>query len=230
MELTQFCRKGKERFPREHVVAVQTKASPAKVRFRSERSFNNYAVMMAEHDHADADLYVKTYLQFIKDTKEYRTGRKEKMLRTRGEAHCHKAKWLMARKDFSGPECLLFPNMLAWRTERVKYNYRTMAAARAMLVMTAGLPEDGKEYALHICGNGHLSCVNPAHLRWGSLSDNAKDTAVHNAPSEFMAGMDPAAIDEIRSSQDLVKVAAWKSGIPAGVVSAIKRGDQWAQA
>lgn len=32
-----------------------------------------------------------------------------------------------------------------------------------------------KPFALHNCGNGHLGCCNPHHLRWGTFSENMYD-------------------------------------------------------
>lgn len=225
-DYTKFCRRGKDRRPETHVTAVQKDGT---LRFKSDLGWRNYEAAMADHDPADAEHYQMSFLRFLRDTREYRNARKVEATRHRGTAHCHKAHWLKANKDFDGDECLFFPAMLVHRPEQVKYNYREMSAARAMLLMTQGLPMDKtKTYATHACGNGHLSCVNPKHLKWGSPSDNSKDAAVHNAPSEFIAGMDPELVDEIRTSPEMVKVIAWRTGIPAGVVSAIKLGDQFA--
>jgi hypothetical protein len=33
--------------------------------------------------------------------------------------------------------------------------------------------------AMHSCGNGHLGCVNPKHLHWGTHSDNTQDMWRH---------------------------------------------------
>jgi hypothetical protein len=220
----KFCRSGYQRKPQFNTMAV---TRPDGVRFKSNLAWRNYKAAEATHDPADADHFVKAFTRFLRDTSAFRSGRKIEATRHRGSAHCHKAHWLMERKGFTGHECLFFPSMLAHRPERVKYNCRNMAAARAMLLMTQGLPPEGEAYATHICGNGHLSCVNPEHLKWGSPADNAKDAVVHNAQSEFIAGMDSDTVANIRTSPDMVKVIAWKTGIPAGVVSAIKLGEQF---
>jgi hypothetical protein len=33
--------------------------------------------------------------------------------------------------------------------------------------------------AAHTCGNGHLGCVNPDHLKWKTPRDNAADKVAH---------------------------------------------------
>lgn len=35
--------------------------------------------------------------------------------------------------------------------------------------------------AAHSCGNGHLGCVNPKHLRWATRSENAIEAVEHGA-------------------------------------------------
>jgi hypothetical protein len=36
-----------------------------------------------------------------------------------------------------------------------------------------------KPCALHSCGKGHIGCINPWHLRWGSKKDNVYDAMEH---------------------------------------------------
>jgi hypothetical protein len=198
-----------------------------KAKFSAKLNWKNYAAAMPPHDPCDAELYEAAFARYLEDTKYFRFDRKKNALVHRGGAMCHKAAWLKENTGFNAPECRFFPAMVDGRVERVKYNFKEQAAARAMLLMTQGLPKDKSALATHICGNGHLSCVNPAHLKWGSASDNARDAVVHNAPSEFIAGMAEETIREIYNAKKLVKVLAYEYNIPAKVVSGIKSGDLW---
>lgn len=224
LTLVKFCRKGKMRRPEFHAEAVA--AGPA-VRMPSKIGYRSYELAMADHDPADTDLYTTSFIQFMKDTREFRRLRKQRAMQHRGKAHCYKAQWLMDNKGFDGDGCLFFPSMITGRPERVKYNYRNMAAARAMLLMTEGLPVGEADVATHKCGNGHLSCVNPKHLMWGTAGSNARDRVVHNSPREFVSGMSEAVVAEIYNDPRLVKVLAWEHDIPASVVSGIKSGELW---
>lgn len=94
-------------------------------------------------------------------------------------AHSRSAMWLMANKGFDGDECLIVPNSLPGSAASVRYNCKQMSAARAMCIITQGLPENPEFFAIHSCGNGHLSCVNPKHLRWGTNGDNQRDRWIH---------------------------------------------------
>lgn len=37
----------------------------------------------------------------------------------------------------------------------------------------------GNPQVRHLCGNGHLGCFTPAHLRWGTAAENAADRSIH---------------------------------------------------
>ena len=98
---------------------------------------------------------------------------------TKHPAHSRSAMWLMKMKDFDKEQCLILPNALPGSPASVRYNCKEMAASRAMCIIVHGLPENPKHQAIHSCGNGHLSCVNPKHIRWGTNADNQRDRQIH---------------------------------------------------
>ena len=87
--------------------------------------------------------------------------------------------WLKAHRAHDGDDCLIFPCGNNPANGVVTLNFKTTKASRAMCFLAHGRPPEGKTWALHRCGNGHLGCVNPRHLYWGDASDNAKDTHRH---------------------------------------------------
>lgn len=185
--------------------------------------------------HSDEPLILLAYerlekqrAQVIKRRRRGRTKAAQKwetLLKPQAVADCYKVGYIRNNKAFDGDECLFFPSMIPYRPETVRYNFKTMAASRAMLLVAHGLPTGDGTMALHKCGNGHLSCVNPKHLYWGTAKDNARDRVVHNAPSQFMAGMDRADVDKIRYDERLARVISWETGVPANVVALIKTGE-----
>jgi hypothetical protein len=84
--------------------------------------------------------------------------------------------------------------------------------------------------ALHSCHRGHEGCVNPAHLRVGTMKENAIDTA--------MAGHQH--LQKLSSTQALEIKAHLKAGlltfrqigelygVGSSSISRIKRGYSWA--
>jgi hypothetical protein len=90
--------------------------------------------------------------------------------------------WLERHVNYSGDNCL------TWPFGRDKGGYgkfphagRCGAAHRQMCVLAHGEAPFPKALALHSCGNGHLGCVNPRHLRWGTYQDNIADARRHSA-------------------------------------------------
>lgn len=76
-------------------------------------------------------------------------------------------------------ECLFVPGAITGRPSRVTYLGKGMTASRYMTLLTHGTPKNAGAVSRHLCGNGHLSCVNPEHLVWGSEADNRADAAKH---------------------------------------------------
>lgn len=52
-------------------------------------------------------------------------------------------------------------------------------AHRRICKLAHGEPPTPKHQAAHSCGNGHLGCVNPKHLRWATAAENATDKKLH---------------------------------------------------
>lgn len=81
--------------------------------------------------------------------------------------------------DAEAHDCIFVPGAAKGKPASVTRFGRQMAAARYVLTMTQGTPKIEKAVCRHLCGNGHLSCVNPKHLRWGTPGDNVSDQQHH---------------------------------------------------
>lgn len=57
----------------------------------------------------------------------------------------------------------------------------THSASRYACAILNGLPADERMVGAHNCGNGHEGCVNPYHLRWATVLENAEDRRIHDA-------------------------------------------------
>lgn len=106
--------------------------------------------------------------------------RKRTKFRTKAASPGSGLAWLKVHVDFEGDDCLLYPfRTTASPRGAVTYNFKSMPAHRAMCFLAHRSPPEGKDMALHSCGNGHLGCVNPKHLYWGDQSDNNRDAQRH---------------------------------------------------
>lgn len=84
-------------------------------------------------------------------------------------------------RHHTGDQCLLIPAAQNGCPAQVEFCGSLISAARYMLLLTQGTAKWDEAWATHKCGNGHLSCVNPKHLRWGDPSTNQSDAVMHRA-------------------------------------------------
>lgn len=91
-------------------------------------------------------------------------------------------RWLRSRVGYVGSGCLTWPFALHRDGYgNLKFDGSTIGAHRLMCEFVHGPAPTGNHQAAHSCGNGHLGCVNPRHLRWATPAENANDKAVHAA-------------------------------------------------
>ena len=88
--------------------------------------------------------------------------------------------WLKNHASHSGKKCLLWPfGKFANGYGQVCIKRVNKVASREMCVLAHGEPPSPEHEAAHSCGNGHLGCVNPRHLRWATPTENASDKSLH---------------------------------------------------
>lgn len=93
-----------------------------------------------------------------------------------------------------------------------------------------------KHECCHSCGNGHLGCVNPTHLYWGTRSQNVRDAIRHgtayifkpisgeNAPAAKYSDEYIKKIKEAMDSGATQTSVAKRFGVSQTQVSRIKNG------
>lgn len=77
-------------------------------------------------------------------------------------------------------ECIIWPfarNSAGYG--HLNINGKFYLAHRVICADVNGNPEAPDLLALHNCGNGHLGCCNPSHLRWGTHKENTEDSRSH---------------------------------------------------
>lgn len=82
-------------------------------------------------------------------------------------------------RDSKSRDCIFVPLATINRPAKVVYCGKSMSAARYMCLLTHGTPKHEGMEARHLCGNGHLSCINPSHVVWGTRGDNQSDANHH---------------------------------------------------
>jgi hypothetical protein len=131
-------------------------------------------------------------------------------------------------------ECLFWPfgaNELGygriWRNGKHEYVHRL-----ALSIVAGPPPELGMECA-HSCGNGHLGCCNPRHLRWATSKQNSADMFLHGtilsgeqSPTSRLTAENAAHIRTMKGRIKQRDLAA-KIGVSQTTVSRIQSGQSW---
>jgi hypothetical protein len=132
-----------------------------------------------------------------------------------------------------GDECLLWP----FRRDRFGYGavrhqgHKTVAHRVICEEAHGPQPSAGHEVA-HTCGNGHLGCVNPCHLRRATRSENQMDRALHGTSNRGeRAARSKLTLDDvkrIRASNERPSSLADDLGVSPKTITAIRRREIWA--
>ena len=141
-----------------------------------------------------------------------------------------KLQWLRRHTNHSGDDCLIFPFTLY---DTVHLDGVAHRAGNVMLRLAQGPPPTEKHECAHSCGNAHLGCVNPKHLRWATSEENTNDQRIHGTlvkgHRHGMAKLTEEDVREIRrleGSMTQAKIAAI-FGVSASHVSGIINRKEW---
>lgn len=130
-------------------------------------------------------------------------------------------------------DCILWPFS---RTRdgygKAYWNGRHVNAHRVACELMHGHPPDVSYEAAHTCGNGHLGCVNPLHVRWTTPKENAADKANHGRPQRRAAhpraklSEDQVARIRMETSVSLRRFAD-EFGVSPTTIQAVRVGRNW---
>lgn len=146
------------------------------------------------------------------------------------------AAWLASHAEYDGNGCLIWPfNRMGARGYAgfVVVNGIRDNAYRHMCRIVYGGPPSPAHQAAHSCGNGHLACVHPKHLRWALPVENMADREAHGtmlrgerAPNAKLTAQQ---VSEIRAAGNGVtqRGLARTYGVSRATINAIRSGRTW---
>jgi hypothetical protein len=118
---------------------------------------------------------------------------------------------------------------------RIKFKGRFYGAHRVTLSQATGVPIDCDEMALHSCD--YRRCVNPAHLRWGTNTDNMRDMVSRGRAVDWAGRREGAKnpnaklteddVRNIRASALRTPEMAANYGVSEWAINAIKARRTW---
>lgn len=143
-------------------------------------------------------------------------------------------KWINGNADYTGDDCLTWPFEIGrYGYGTIKHDGKRRVASRVMCEVAHGKPSNEALQAAHSCGNGHLGCMNPRHLRWATKRQNIEDMKLHGtfgaAQMKKATVLNPEKVRAIRSmaGQMTQKGIARAIGVSACVVGKVVRGESW---
>lgn len=144
-------------------------------------------------------------------------------------------KWIESNADYSGEDCLIWPFSTRpdGRAISILADGKRHIAHRYMCILKNGPPPSPNHQAAHSCGNGHLACINPHHLRWATNTENQADRAIHGTSNIGVrnpsAKINPEIASIIRSLKgiELQRVTAARYGVTRAHVAGIQSGRFW---
>ena len=118
---------------------------------------------------------------------------------------------------------------------KVRLNGRCRVASRVVCEIAHGAPQDTKKHvAAHSCGNGHLGCVNPRHIRWATHSENMADRIAHGTANRGdksgrakLTGRDVIEIRRRVNSGERIIDLALRFGVTPNTISMANTGKTW---
>lgn len=137
--------------------------------------------------------------------------------------------WLRERFDADDTdECIFMPGKRTRKT--VELEGRTTGAHIVVCTWQNG-PRPGSMDASHLCGNGHLGCVNRRHLIWETHADNLRRRDNHgtllrgeNHPSTRLSETE---VRQIRADNRTHREIAADYGISRQHVTSIRNRKDW---
>lgn len=139
--------------------------------------------------------------------------------------------WLRANKNHQGTECLFWPFPERTNRATILFSGKSIIASRVMCMLAHGNPPADGLVAAHSCGNGHLCCLNPRHLRWATYKENQHDSLLHGTRAwgerNGHSKLTDRKVRAIRTLALPAKELAQLFNVSEGTVNGIRAGRRW---
>lgn len=136
---------------------------------------------------------------------------------------------------YSGDECRSWPfakNNMGYA--QINRNGTKFLVTRLICEAIHGSAPSPAHHAAHSCGNGHLGCVTPRHLRWATILENARERIEHGrscrGEKSWIAKVTQKQAEEIYRrawSGERQQKLADEFGLSQTAISRIKLGKNW---
>lgn len=146
----------------------------------------------------------------------------------------HARAFMESAFSYEGNDCLIWPYCKVHNGYGcINISGRKYIVSRLVCAEVNGPPPTPGHEAAHSCGNGHLGCVNPRHLRWASRAENMQEMVDQgrSCRGERHARSKLSKADVISIKAMLGKVSqseiAEKFGVNQSTIGRISTGEIW---
>ena len=143
-------------------------------------------------------------------------------------------RWILDHVNYTGDDCIRWPfGRSSNGYGRVSIGENKQGAANRVMCELANGPSPTPEHlATHNCGNGHLGCLNPRHLEWGTNSKNQMDRVRHGTSNrgerQGRAKLTKAQVLEIRAKPELsLQTLADRYGVARATILSVRTRKSW---
>ncbi len=149
-------------------------------------------------------------------------------------AHGEPMAFVLRAVGHKGDDCLLWPyGTTPWGYGCIRHEGKSVHAHRLVLMFKTGGPPPDYPHAAHAPGICHNRlCVNPAHLRWATCTENSLDRRIDGTnligTRQPTAKLDDVKVRQIRKAAGPQRLLAVQFGVCQQTISDIKARRRWA--
>ena len=132
---------------------------------------------------------------------------------------------LQSRLDAPSDECLEWPERVSNHGYgKFYFKGRDRSVHRMALAVADGIEMPSSDvFVLHSCHNRR--CFNPAHLRWGTHTENQQERSA--AGRHYRSKLSADDVRAIRGSDESGSILADRFGVSVSAISSVRRGSSY---
>lgn len=133
----------------------------------------------------------------------------------------------------SSDECLFWPYSRSRGAAMIYIEGKNARVARIVCERIHGPAPTGEHETAHSCGNDHLGCISPQHLRWDTPSGNNQDKLLHGTDNRGekhnLAKLTESDVRQIRQLRGSIlrSALAERFNVSEATIKSIFAGRSW---
>ena len=153
-------------------------------------------------------------------------------LKTRKALNGQPAEFYNSLLEIDDRECVKWPHAVSGAGyAQIRMNNKIEYVHRLICKAEHGEPSDSGFYASHLCGKGHLGCVNPNHIQWCSPAENSAHRIIHGTTNRGERHgrhkLKKNDVLKIREDHRSINVIANEYNVSEGAIRSVQNRKNW---